>query len=235
MDSRTVAPQQFRGSAIAVGVLLLGAFVTYAGGTALVNSVLAGEDPASLVVTDELALRVGAILMLADAFFVVVIGVLLYAVVRGVGERIAVSYLATRIFEGVGLAVGVVFVLLPVMLAGREVTDVATLTSVAGQGNAVAYRVAMMALGAGSVPFWYLAYQVRLVPRALAALGVAGYAIFFTGYALDLLGLDVGLFLAIPGGLFEVAVAMWLIVKGFNVPEVAPETDGAPVVLAPSR
>ena len=218
--SRSDSPPMFRGSAIAVGLLLLGAFLAYGGGTALVNSVLAADDPASKVASGDAALRIGAILMLADALFVVVIGVLLYGVVRGFGERIAVGYLATRIFEAVGIAVGVTFVLLPVTLAGQEVRDVATMTAVAAQGNAIAYRIAVMGLGLGSVPFWYLAYRVRLVPRVLAAWGVAGYAIFFLGYALDLLGLNVGLLLAIPGGLFEVAVALWLIVKGFSVPKL---------------
>ena len=232
---RTEAPMISRGSAIAVGVLLLGAFATYGGGTALVNTVLAADDPASTLATGEMALRVGAILMLADALFVVVIGVLLYAVGREFSERIAVSYLATRILEAVGLAVGVMFVLLPVTLGGQVVGDVATLTTVAEQGNAIAYRVAMIALGIGSVPFWYLAYRVRLIPRVLAALGIAGYAIFFSGYALDLLGLDVGLLAAIPGGLFEIAVALWLIVKGFSVPDVDPQPEAANAVLAPSR
>jgi len=221
MERSPVAPPTFRGSAVAVGLLLLGAFVTYASGTALVNSVLAGDDPASALATGEVALRLGAILMLADALFVALIGVLLYAVGRGVGERVAIGYLATRIIEAVGLAVGVMFVLLPVALAGQEVGDVATLTAVAGQGNAIAYRIAMIALGVGSVPFWYLAYRTRLVPRLLAALGMVGYAIFFTGYALDILGLDVGLLLAIPGGLFEVALAIWLIARGFSSPSVA--------------
>jgi hypothetical protein len=222
MERSIEVPRTFRGSAVAVGLLLLGAFVTYASGTALVNSVLAADDPASALATGEMALRVGALLMLADALFVAVIGVLLYAVGRGVGERVAIGYLATRIIEAVGLAVGVTFVLLPVTLGDHEFGDAATLTAVAGQGNAIAYRIAMIALGIGSVPFWYLASRAGLVPRSLAALGMAGYAIFFTGYALDILGFDVGLLLAIPGGLFEVALAIWLIARGFNSPSVTP-------------
>lgn len=221
MERSIEAPRTFRGSAVAVGLLLLGAFATYAGGTALVNSVLAADDPVSAIATGEVALRVGAILMLADALLVSVIGVLLYTVGRGLSERVAVGYLATRIIEAVALAVGVTFVLLPVTLGAGEVGDVATLTAVSGQGNAIAYRIAMIALGIGSVPFWYVAYRTSLVPRLLAALGMVGYAIFFTGYALDILGLDVGLLLAIPGGMFEVALAIWLIARGFSSPSVA--------------
>jgi hypothetical protein len=227
MERSLEAPATFRGTAVAAGLLLLGAFVTYGGGTALVNSVLTADDPASALATGELALRVGAILMLTDALFVAMIGVLLYSVGRRIDERVAVGYLATRIFEAVGLAVGVVFVLLPVTLAGQEVDDVAALAAVAGQGNAIAYRIAMIALGVGSVPLWYLAYRARLIPRFLAALGMAGYAILSAGYALDILGLDVGLLLAIPGGLFEAAVAIWLIARGFSSPSVALIAAGA--------
>jgi hypothetical protein len=107
--------------------------------------------------------------------------------------------------------------------------------AIAERGNAVAYRVAMIALGIGSVPFWYLAYRVGLVPRALAAFGVVGYAIFATGYALDLLGLDVGLLAAIPGGLFEVAVAVWLIAKGFSVARFDPQPEAVNAMLVPSE
>jgi hypothetical protein len=227
MERSIEARPTFRATAVAVGVMLLAAFATYAGGTALVNSALAADDPATALATGDLALRLGAILMLADALFVAAIGVLLYGVGRGISDRVAVGYLAARIFEAIGLAVGVVFVLLPVTLAGNEVADVTALTAVAGQGNAIAYRIAMIALGIGSVPFWYLAYRVRLVPRFLAALGIAGYAIFSTGYALDILGLDLGLLLAIPGGLFEVALAAWLIAYGFGSPSVAPITTPA--------
>ena len=231
MNTPGAVRSSFRRSGIAVGLLLLGAFATYGGGTALVNSVLAADDAASQLATSEMTLRVGAILMLTDVFFVAVIGVLLYNVGRRFSERIAVGYLSTRLIEAIGLAVGVVFVLLPVSLAGQEVGDAATLTAVAQQGNAIAYRIAMMALGLGSLPFWYLAYRIRLIPRALAAFGIAAYAIFFLGYALDILGLDVGLIAAIPGGIFEVAVALWLIVKGFSIPDPRgqPEPTSAPL------
>jgi uncharacterized membrane protein len=72
MKSRIERPI-FRRSATVVGLLLLAAFGTYAGGTALVNSVLAADDPTAMLATRELALRTGSILMLTDALFVAVI------------------------------------------------------------------------------------------------------------------------------------------------------------------
>jgi hypothetical protein len=56
----------------------------------------------------------------------------------------------------------------------------------------------------------------------------------FGGYALDILGLNVGLFAAIPGGIFEVATALWLIAKGFSVPAVDAGQETGTALFAPS-
>jgi hypothetical protein len=126
---------------------------------------------------------------------------------------VAYSYLAARIIESVFLAAGVLFLLLSAS------SDIATadLPSLSRALNNLAYQTAMIALGLGSIPFWYLAYRVRLLPAWLALAGVVGYAIFATGALLELFGLEVGLYLAIPGGLFEIALAIWLIVRGFDL------------------
>lgn len=77
---------------------------------------------------------------------------------------------------------------------------------------------------AGGLVLTYLLYVSRLVPRALALLGLVGYACLGIGVPLDLLGvLDMdsgaGQALLVPGGLFEaLALPIWLIVKGFRTP-----------------
>jgi hypothetical protein len=61
-----------------------------------------------------------------------------------------------------------------------------------------------------------LLFRTMLVPRALAAWGLLGYAIFLTGAVAELLQIHIGLMLSIPGGLFELAFGLWLLLKGFN-------------------
>jgi len=216
-------PDSNRTVARIVGVLFLSAFFAYGGGTALLATIPEGAGHLSSIAADSGPLRAGAILMLLNSFVVAAIGVLLLGVARPHGEGIAFGYLGARLVESVVLAVGVVFLLLQVPL-GRELQEsgaaggaqLQALSTLAIQGNASAYQVAMVALGIGSVPFWYLFYRARLVPRLLAAWGIVGYAVFVAGSVAELRGLEVGLLLSLPAGLFEVAVGIWLIVKGFS-------------------
>jgi Domain of unknown function (DUF4386) len=83
----------------------------------------------------------------------------------------------------------------------------------------------MVALGLGSLPFCYLLYRSKLLPKIAAIWGNIGYAIFLTGAILEMLGFSVGTMLSIPGGLFEIFSGIWLFVKGFNSPTVVSETE----------
>jgi hypothetical protein len=143
---------------------------------------------------------------------VATIGVLLFQAVMPFEARVAYAYLAARIAESVLLAAGVLFLLLPTFVESGA-ADVASLSMA---GNTAAYQTAMIALGLGSIPFWYVVYRVRLLPAWLALAGVLGYAIFAAGAVLEIFGLRIGLYLAIPGGLFEIALGIWLIVRGFT-------------------
>ena len=46
--------------------------------------------------------------------------------------------------------------------------------------------------------------------------GVIGYAIFLVGAKAEIVGIHIGPILLIPGGLFELAFAFWLLIKGFE-------------------
>ncbi len=85
----------------------------------------------------------------------------------------------------------------------------------------LAFQISMIALGLGSMPFCYLLYKSKLIPRALSALGLVGYAALLLGMITGMFGLiDVtqgaGLLTVVPGGLFELIFPIWLFVKGFN-------------------
>jgi hypothetical protein len=62
----------------------------------------------------------------------------------------------------------------------------------------------------------YLLFRTGLVPRALAGLGVVGYATHLLGAGFELFGVHISMWLLIPGGIFEVSLGVWLLVKGFN-------------------
>ena len=62
----------------------------------------------------------------------------------------------------------------------------------------------------------WLLLRTGLIPRPLAILGLIGYPILAAGTIAELFGIHIGLLLTIPGGLFELTLAFWLLIKGFN-------------------
>jgi hypothetical protein len=141
----------------------------------------------------------GPALMLLNSVVVATIGVLVFRVFRRPHPGTSVTYLITRALEAVLLAVGVV------LLISMGSAD----------GNSLAYHVAMLILGVGSVPLCLALLRDQFVPHWLAIWGMVGYAVLAGGALLELLGLPLGILLAIPGGLFEVALGLILMARGF--------------------
>ena len=71
--------------------------------------------------------------------------------------------------------------------------------------------------GIGGLLFCVLLYKSKLVPRWLTVWGLIGYVIFISGTIAELYGLPIGVQLSLPGGLFEIVLSVWLIIKGFSI------------------
>ena len=213
-----------------VGACFLLVFVLYATGAAMVDS--GSGSPADLVEVGNhtTLISAGALLMLANSLVAAAIGVLLFPVLRRRSKLSAVGYLVSRSVEAVLLAVGTVFLLLLIPL-GRELaagggpmSDLPALARVAQQGNQYAYQAGMIALGVGGLVLCRVLLRAGLVPRPLAVLGLVGYAALLAGSALEVLGYGVGTALSVPGGLFELALGVLLIARGF----AAKDDEGPP-------
>lgn len=180
-------------------------------------------------------LTLGAFLMLLNSVAVVSLGVLFFPILEKHGKRTAVAYLTSRIVEGVFLAVGVLALLMigPVGQSAVDAggTSAAWVGSLLTQANTLAYQVAMMSLGLASLFMCSLLFRTRLIPRFVSAWGFVGYAIFMTGCIAEIFGIHIGLICSILGGLFEVAVGIWLIIKGFQ-PEAYDPSQA--VVITPT-
>src|SRR4051812_18855890 len=206
-----------RQAARIVGVLVLGGYLAYGVGSLIAQGIVSSADRSSsttLFVT-------GAALMLLNSAFVIGIGVLMFPILRPHNKAIAAGYLGTRIFEGVGLAIGVASL---IVLADP---------AAAIHANSVFYNVAEAGLGIGSLFFCALLFRTRLVPRFLAVWGFIGYACFAGGTLLELFGVaGAGLVAAIPGGLFELTFGIWLIARGFA--STATVRSSASTAVAPA-
>jgi hypothetical protein len=150
---------------------------------------------------------VGVALMLLNSVAVATIGAIVFWALRRRHRWMTVIYLVARTLEAALLAVGV---LLLVSTASSE-------------GNDLAYQSAMIILGIGSVPFCWVLLKDRFLPGWLASYGIVGYALLAVGALLQLFGFTVGLVFALPGGLFEIALGLILIARGFGEPTAAPQ------------
>lgn len=211
---QTASPD--RGAVRIAGALFLAAFGAYGTGAFLVDSVLSRAQPMAMLVSGDLRLPIGAVLMLVNSAIVAAIGVLLLPALRRVSPLTAHGYLATRLFEAILLAFGAValLALLPLSRATGGTDAPAMLQALQG----MAYQVAMAGLGFGSLFLCAALYRARLVPPPLALAGLAGYGIFLIGALTEMFGLGWGVILSIPGGLFELAFGIWLIARGFRPP-----------------
>ena len=186
---------------ISISILFIVQLLTAAIGNSFVQSFIDG-DP------NRTALTIGVLLMMFSGIAIAAIGVLLYQVLKFTNKRLAVWVPIIRSIECV---VAIIF-------------GIYLLTNLQAVPNHLLW-VYILA-GSAGVILSYLLFTSKLVPRPIATLGFIGYSLLLLGVPLDFAGVinmneGMGQTLFIPGGLFELIVMpIWLIAKGFNLPEM---------------
>jgi hypothetical protein len=220
----------YRTTAIAVGMIYLAGFVVGLVGSGLIQSILGTPDYLSTVSAHSLMLAIGALLWLMAVAGDAAHGVLMFPILKQHSERLALGYLASRIIDAVFLAVYALFVLLQIPLGSAYLKAVApttfslqALSAVLIQASPYANTIGWIALGLAGVMLNSVFYRAKLVPRWIAVWGLVGYAIICCGMIAELMGSGLDLVSELPGGLWEVFVGGWLIVKGFNASALFPE------------
>jgi Domain of unknown function (DUF4386) len=203
-----------------IGALYLVGFLAYGTGFALVSSVVAAPDFVATIAAHQHTVALGAVLMLLTIVTDVWRAVVFFPILGERGRMTALTYLAAQIVSVVLFFVGVLSLLLIVPL-GQYAGDANgnwanALGSLMVQSNGIAYQIAQFALAFGSLSLWVYGFRVRLIPRAFAAWAVIGYVFLLAGTIAELFGIRIYMLLLIPGALFEIALPVWLFVKGFN-------------------
>ncbi len=144
----------------------------------------------------------GQLLVALNSLAVTAVGLIGFRLVRNRSRRVGILYLVARVAEAVLLAGGVALV---------AVADV-------GGADTAGYLLAMVVLGLGSIPFCRVLGRGRWLRPWLAHWGVVGYAALVIGALLELTtGRMVTVLFAIPGGLFELALGLHLVHRGFGL------------------
>jgi hypothetical protein len=190
-----------RKTAVVVGVLFFVQMITFMIGSSQVQLFLDGE-------ANKTALNFGVLMEMVSGIAIVVIGLLMYRILKRVDKKLALGYPIFRLIEFTVSAILGFYLLSKLHEYPNHLLWVYLPTAI------------------GGLILTYLLYVSKLVPRAIALLGLIGYALLFVGVLLDLLGVlemdkGLGLLLLAPGGLFEfLFLPIWLIFKGFNASEI---------------
>lgn len=206
-----------------VGVLFLVATAAYILGNGLIASILNDPDYLIHVYPNKTQVIIGMLLEFINSAAVVGIAIMLFPIIRKHNETIALGYVAFRVIEAMILIVGAISPLLLITLSQEYIEAGApdasyfqTIGALAIKGKYLAFQVAMIVLSLYSLLFCYLLYQSKLIPRLISIFGLIGYASLLTSALLEIFGYSPGIFLFLPGALFEIILPIWLIVKGFN-------------------
>src|ERR687893_2124635 len=159
--------------------------------------------------------------------------VVLYPIVRHQNEILALGYVTARIVECVFIAVGILSLLTVVTLRQEAAAGADAGSLVAIGESLVALHEWTRQLGPGFVVgvgngliLGYLMYRSRLMPRRLAVLGLIAGSVLLARFVGVLFGVFeplgvLGGIMVFPEFIWELAFAIWLIVKGFNPAAVA--------------
>jgi len=231
---------KYRTTATVVGVIYLLGFVVGLVGIGLFTSVLSGPDYLSTVSAKSTLLGFATVLWLMAVIGDAAHGVLMFPVLKQHSERMAIGYLAFRIVDATFIAIMVLFVLIQIPLgseylkaAASDTAFLQALSAVFAQMQQYAYQIGMSALGVSGLMLCYTLYRAKLVPGWLAIWGLVGYATILIGMLSAIMGSGLGDLSSIPGGLWEVFVGVWLIVKGFSSSTVVSQATGTSSLAEP--
>jgi Domain of unknown function (DUF4386) len=171
----------------------------------------------------------GVLVMLGllQCFSAIVLAVTLYAITRDEDNDLAMLGLVCRAGEGVivGLSVSTTLSLFWAATAsGPDAPAPAAAHALAGYllRDDVALTATFFAVG--STAFAYLLLRGRMIPVALAWLGLVASVLLVVGLPLQLagwLGGTVTQLIWLPMLVFEVALGLWLLIKGVAAPNPA--------------
>jgi len=237
------SPKPFRTTARIVGVLYLAGMVVGIGGNVLIQSILGAPDP-STIAANSMLLAMGVVLWLSTVAGDAAHGILMFPVLKPHSERAAVGYLGARIIDATFIAVMALLILVQIPLGieylkggSSDTSYLQALSTVLTAANLYAYEFAMITVGVAGLILSFMFYRTQLVPRLLAIWGLIGYAILLLGSVLQVLGFNLNSIQAIPGGLWELFIGVWLIAKGFSVSSQLPSeptsSSTTPVVTPP--
>jgi hypothetical protein len=201
-----------------------------------VSSILSGFFIGSLdtpdylvtVAANESQVLKGMLIQSIWALTCVGIPVMLFPILKKHNEASALGFFTIRLIEGVFVFLAIVCQLSILTLSKEFVTGVLDASYYQASGTLLhaardwAFWVGpSITFALSALILNYTLYKSKFVPRWLSGLGLVGALVYIPAELLAFFGLDQFMVLAAPIALQEMALAVWLIVKGFNSSAIA--------------
>jgi hypothetical protein len=224
----------YRKTAITVGILfIIATAINMLGKIAFLDPILNAPDYLGKFAANENQVIMGGLLIFFSAIACACIAIWLYPILKKHHEALALGSVGLRVIESMLYIVGVVGLLSLLTLSREYVqagTSNASLFQVSGTTLLAiknwAGELSVIAFTLGALMYYYVFYRSKLVPRWLSGWGLLAAAASLAAVLLSIFGQivpfsTVFILLQLPIGLQEYALAVWLIVKGFNPSAIA--------------
>lgn len=227
-----------RQTAIIVGLLFIIAAVTAIVGLIMYNPILNNPGYIIKAAPNETQVLWGAFFEILLAFAVVGTSITLFPILKKYNETMALGTVCFRLLEATLIIIGILSLLAIVTLNHEFLKEI--------NPNAAAYLIAgklllaihnwtflygpNLVLGPSTLLTGYLLYKSKLIPRFISVLGIFGGGLISACALLVTFGAFPqisfwGIVLAVPVFIYEMSLALWLLVKGFNTVSPLHDTE----------
>jgi hypothetical protein len=191
------------------------------------NIVVQGNDTASVnnIMANELQFRISTLCEIVMYGLVVLLSLSLYVILKSVNKNLALLALLWRLGEAIiGGSVAILSGFGPLLLLNHEVAiETKQLQSLIGLFLGIrnaGLDVVLIFIGLGGTLFCYLFFKSKYIPRILSIWGMFTYLsmliLSMTSILDSSLSETIKMSFYAPGGLFEIIIGLWLLVKGGN-------------------
>jgi len=223
----------YRKTAIIVGVLYIIGTVAGILCKVLTGSIQNDLNLLTKVTANENQIIIGALFLLIMGLALAMVPVMMFPILKKHNEALALGYVVYRgaleTITTIAMVIGWLFltVLSQQYIAGAtDASYFQTLGTLLLNGNDSISTISQIVFPLGALIFYFLLYQSKLIPRWISGWGLIAAVLWLATTFLDLFGIisawsTVQVVLALPIGLQEMVMAVWLIVKGFNPSAIA--------------
>ncbi len=221
---------KYRNTAILTGVLFIVAAIASITGLYLYTPILNDSDYIIKDAFQETQVLFGALFEIITAFAVIGTPIALFPILRKHNQSLALAAICFRLLEATIIIIGIMSLLTIVSLNHEFLNET--------KANVPAFQLASkllvslhnwtflygpnLVLGPSTLITSYILYKSKIVPRYISILGIVGGPLISICAILVMFGIFIqisviGALFAIPVFLYEMSLAIWLIINGFNL------------------